>query len=121
MIPDDGGWQERRLDALFEAYRRAVDEPEPGRNFMPELWAKIESRRGYSVWFKRFAGGLVTAAATAAFVLFLTAMPRNSGEGFYQATYLEVLAQDHATTGPDYAEPVSVETDSESELAREML
>ncbi len=35
--------REERLDALFKAYRVACEPPETSVNFMPELWAKIES------------------------------------------------------------------------------
>ena len=39
------GNSEEQIDALFRAYRDACPTPEPGPNFMPDLWQKIEARQ----------------------------------------------------------------------------
>ena len=54
-----------QLDALFRAYREACTTPEPGPNFMPQLWQRIESRQTFAFSFKRMANALVTAAMAA--------------------------------------------------------
>jgi hypothetical protein len=120
MASLDGNSNER-LDALFQLYAQACGSPEPDALFMPRLWQKIESRQKTVVLFRRMASGLVTAAALACLVMAYLVAPGVNGTGFYQATYLEVLAEDHASQSPDYAEPVSVETDSETELKNELL
>jgi len=51
---------EEMLDALFRAYRD-IPSPEPSVNFMPNLWAKIESRQRVTFSFRRMAGVFVTA------------------------------------------------------------
>ena len=38
-----------KLDALFTEYRAACPDPEPGADFMPALWRRIEARRTATV------------------------------------------------------------------------
>ena len=56
------GNDEERLDALFRAYRAACQTPEASANFMPNLWARIDSRQRFTFSFRRMANALVTAA-----------------------------------------------------------
>src|SRR5438093_10337686 len=51
-----------QLDALFQAYRAAYPDPEPGPDFMPRLWQKIEARERVSGLFGRLARHVATAA-----------------------------------------------------------
>jgi hypothetical protein len=103
MFPENPGSQEERLNALFQAYGEACVAPEPGANFMPQLWQRIESRQTFSFFFGRVARGFVTAAvaATLAMALYLT-VPR--GSSTYSSTYIEVLAASHNTENPDLIE-----------------
>lgn len=121
MVPLGGNAGEERLRNLFKAYGRACGEPDASPQFMPVLWQKIEARQRSSAVFRRFAGGLAAAAAAVSLILFLIPGPTAYKANFYSSTYLEVLAQEHAAESPDYAEPVSVERDSEAELLDEML
>ena len=57
------GRTDRDLDNLFRAYRAACPDIEPGPNFMPGVWQKIDARRTYSRTLKRWTGAFVTAAA----------------------------------------------------------
>ncbi len=41
---------ETKLDALLAEYRDAIPAPEVSKNFMPELWQKIEARRDEKVF-----------------------------------------------------------------------
>ena len=61
MNPMRGG-DDHKLDVLFQAYRDACVAPEASANFMPNLWAKIESRQSFALSFQRMAKALTTAA-----------------------------------------------------------
>src|SRR5215831_15433802 len=100
---DSQGNHEERLNALFRAYGNACVTPEPGPNFMPQLWQRIESRQTFSFFFGRVARGFVTAgvAATLAMGIYLT-IPRASSS--YSSTYVEVLVASHNTDNPDLIE-----------------
>jgi hypothetical protein len=105
MYTPNHGSDEERLDALFAAYRAACPEPEPGPNFMPQLWQRIEARQSFSFFFGRMASGFVTAAVavTLAMAVYLY-MPRST-TAFYSESYVEALAAGHAGEN-DLYEPV---------------
>ena len=84
------GSDEERLDSLFRAFRDCPT-PEPSVNFMPNLWAKIESRQTFTFSFRRIAGAFVTAALALSVALGVyLAMPHSNP--YYAQTYVEVLA-----------------------------
>jgi hypothetical protein len=85
------GSDEERLDALFQAYRD-IPTPEPSVNFMPALWAKIESRQRFAFSFRRMAGAFVTAALalSAALAIYLAIPPSN--QAYYSQSYIEASA-----------------------------
>ncbi|MBM3774116.1 MAG: hypothetical protein FJW37_03045 [Acidobacteria bacterium] len=98
---------ERRLEALFKSYRETCGAPEPGANFMPQVWEKIEARQSVFV-FGRLTRAFVTAAmalslAMAAYL----ALPGSAGSGFYSGSYVEALAVGDASEQLDYAEPAA--------------
>jgi hypothetical protein len=77
------------LSSLFAAYREACPDPEPGQDFMPQLWRKIEARRSFAYSLKRLAQGIVAAAAVASLVMgvyLVKPQPRTP------PSYLELLA-----------------------------
>ena len=76
------------LEGLFAAYRDACPDPEPGVDFMPRLWQKIEARRAFSYRLKRLAKGVITAAAAAALAMALLLAPQHR----ITPSYLELLA-----------------------------
>lgn len=79
----------------FAAYREALPDPEPGANFMPQLWNRIESQRNVTFSFGRLAKRFVSVAVAsclAMFILFLT--PVHQMSPIYGATYLDALAAD---------------------------
>jgi hypothetical protein len=83
------------LDGLFAAYREACPDREPGPDFMPQLWEKIEARRAFAYNLKRLARGIITTAAAASLLMgAYLVVPRHTA----QPTYLEVLA---AAQSPD--------------------
>ncbi len=94
---------EARLDELFRAYREACPDPDPGVNFMPAMWAKIEAREVSATWFSRVARVLVTAALAACVILGLMA-PSSRNVQFGQAgvyfndTFVDALQADRTST-----------------------
>ncbi len=92
---------EERLDALFRAYRECPT-PEPSVNFMPELWARIESRQRFSFSFRRMAGAFVTAAL-ALLVALGVLMSRPNFNQYYSQTYVDALAEANNLDTPDLA------------------
>lgn len=87
------------LESLFASYRNAVIEPEPSRDFLPELWSRIDQRRGLPYSFRRMASGFVTAAAAICLLISVgfwvpSQMPVTGG-----ATYVEILADSEADPG----------------------
>jgi len=100
------GSEDRKLDALFDAYRRACPAPEPGANFMPELWDRIEARQRVTFSLGRMAGALVTAALALSIALGVyLAAPSNTG--YFSQSYVEALDADHEPA--DFLEPVRYE------------
>ncbi len=99
---------EERLDALFRAYRDACPTPEASVNFMPELWAKIESRQRFTFSFHRMANALVTVAVALSIALTVyMSLPRSSTT--YAPSYLEALAEANAVETPDIVGPIHLD------------
>ena len=63
------GSDDQKLNALFQAYREACVAPETSANFMPNLWARIESRQSFSFVFQRMGNLLATAAVALSLML----------------------------------------------------
>lgn len=83
----------RELDELFRRYRAACPDVEPGPNFMPGVWDRIERNRSFSFVFDKLARLLVTASAAACLVLAaLNFVPHQSeSETTRFASYTDVL------------------------------
>ena len=99
------GSDEARLDALFEAYRAACPDLEPGADFMPRLWQRIEARQGVSAVFGRLARNLATAALALSTLLGLAVSISGSRVALPTESYVEVLAEEHNSANLDF-EPV---------------
>jgi hypothetical protein len=100
------GSDENRLDALFRSYRESIPEAEPGANFMPDLWRRIDARRNVTFSLGRMANAFVTAALAFSILLGVyMAMPRQNS-AFYSQTYMEALDSDSAQD-MDAFEPVA--------------
>jgi len=100
------GSDDRKLDALFEAYREACHTPEASPNFMPNLWEKIGVQQRVTFSFSRMAAAFVTAALALSIALgvYLSA-PANSA--YFTQSYVEALDADHDLG--DLFEPVRYE------------
>lgn len=87
--------EDLELDHLFQAYRLSCPEVEASPDFMPRVWAKIESARSFPFVFQRFAKILVTASAGTCLLLgALNMMPEHASartQAAY-ANYTDALA-----------------------------
>ncbi len=81
-----------QLDEVFAAYRAACPEVEPGRSFMPGLWARIEARRRAEAVFYRWANSF--AGAAAAVVLLLGLLLYQQPQPLPQRAYIEKLTDE---------------------------
>ena len=84
------------IQEMFASYRDAIPDPEPGAQFMPQLWTRIDSHRKVTFSFGRLARAFVSvslASCLAMSALFL--MPGSQNSPIYGATYLDALSADH--------------------------
>jgi anti-sigma-K factor RskA len=82
-----------RLNSLLAEYRDACPDPEPSTNFLPQLWRRIEARRGAtaSLLLRRWAEAWLLATVTLAIVIGVFLIPRLQDPPAYQASYVDVL------------------------------
>jgi hypothetical protein len=100
------GNQDEKLDALFRAYRNACPDPEASANFMPTLWARIESRQTFLFSFRRMANAFVTAAVALSIALGVyLSIPHATAGAVPSETYVEVLAAANPLDNPDIVSP----------------
>jgi len=93
------GRDEERLDAIFEAYRRACPTPDASANFMPNLWSRIEARQRTTFSFRRMAQAFVTAAVALSIALGVyMAMPHPNLSSY---SYVEALDEANSSETPD--------------------
>jgi hypothetical protein len=95
--------EESALDSLFRSYRAACPDVEPGVNFMPVLWQKIEARRGFWTTLGRFGKSAVTASAALCVVLLVlnfTSTPQ------LLASYTDALLADSSAEQTYYTEAI---------------
>lgn len=93
---------EQELDRLFKAYREACAAPEARPDFMPRLWARIESARDWTGRLRNWANRLAVAAAAASVLLVALQLGSRQQPDFYSGTYVETLmAQTEAEIAPD--------------------
>jgi hypothetical protein len=95
-IPGDDRPLPGEVRELFRTYRGSFDEMDGSANFMPALWAKIDSRRRIAHSFGRLAGAFVTAALLICLILSGTLMTTTHPSSASQTTYIDVLADDAA-------------------------
>jgi hypothetical protein len=105
------GSSDEQLDRLLRAFREACPTPEPGPNFMPQLWHKIESGQTLGFALRRFASAFVTVAVAASLALGVyMAMPRAAAPNpSYYSSYVEALAAANTIDTPDIVAPVRLD------------
>ncbi len=92
---------DQELSRLLEAYRDCCEAPEPGADFMPRLWARIEATQSWTERLWKWANGLAVAAAAASVLLVALQLGSGSKADFYAGTYVETLmAQTEAEMAP---------------------
>src|ERR1035441_3333188 len=102
------GNEDEKLDALFRAYRDACPDPEASANFMPTLWARIDSRQTFLFSFRRMANAFVTAAVALSIALGVyMAVPRTAAQ--FPQTYIEALADANTLDTPEIVGPVTID------------
>jgi hypothetical protein len=85
------------LQALFASYRTELPDVEPGPNFMPGVWAKIDPQRSLTYSFRRIARALVTAAVGACLLMSAVLTSINHPQPVNSA-YVDVLDDDTSDT-----------------------
>lgn len=88
---------DRKLDALFAEYRMACPDPEPGADFMPGLWKRIEARRVATVSvFRHWAQICVMATVALTILIGAVLIPKFQENAASGASYLEALSAEHS-------------------------
>ncbi len=108
MVPMRGN-EDEKLDALFRAYRYACPDPEASANFMPNLWARIESRQTFLFSFRRMANAFVTAALALSIALGVYMTVPRSPQTATAETYIDALAAANPLETPDFVGSVPVD------------
>jgi len=103
------GSDDQQLDALFRAYHDACEVPEASANFMPNLWARIESRQRFTFSFRRVANALTTAAVALSLALGVYMSIQRSSSVEYNQTYVEALADANTPDPMDLVNPATLE------------
>ncbi len=95
---------ESQLDSLFHAYREACDFRDASPDFMPAIWARIESRRKNSFMVERLARVFATTTVALAVLagVFVSLTPPRPQED----SWVEALANHHLAQNAAYYEPV---------------
>ena len=76
---------------LLGTYRESLPDPEPGPDFMPGLWRRIESRRSPERTLRRFAQIFALFAAATAVLVGAVLVPRLQMAPVHSASYVDVL------------------------------
>ena len=105
---------EHRLDRLFTEYRNACPDPEPGANFMPALWKRIEARRNPALQWVTLSRRALVGALALCLALGVVLGTALTSSQFYQSTYIEALDDNEVPEELAAMHPVSMETGGES-------
>ncbi|MFN0103602.1 MAG: hypothetical protein ACKV2U_16115 [Bryobacteraceae bacterium] len=106
--------REKRLELLLMEYRTACPDPEPGANFMPNLWRRIEARRNPVVQWVTLSRRALVGALALCLVLGVVMGTALSSSQFYQSTYIEALDDDGVPEDLAAMLPVSMNSSGES-------
>jgi len=98
---------ERSLDELFLRYRDACPEVDPGPNFMPMLWQKIEARHSFWFTFVRFGRGALTASAAVCLLLLVLNL---SSTPQVMASYTDAILAETSAEQTYYTEAIHPNT-----------
>ncbi|MBV9404772.1 MAG: hypothetical protein JO211_05475 [Acidobacteriaceae bacterium] len=111
------GNDDSRLDDLFHAYRAACPDVEPGADFMPRLWQRIEVRHSFGFLFQRLARTTMTAgAALCVFLILLNFVSPSQSRGT-PPSYVDALLADHTAEKTYYTEAIRLTPPAENPAA----
>jgi hypothetical protein len=97
--------EDARLDELFQSYRASCPDIEPSANFMPNLWQKIDTRRGFWSVFERWARtGMAAAALLCLLLLALNFV--SAGHRAIMPSYTDALMAEHSAEQTYYTEAI---------------
>lgn len=109
-----GNDREQRLDKLFLEYREACPDPEPGANFMPLMWQRIEARRSPVLQWVTMSRRALVAALALCLVLGIVMGTALSSSQFYQSTYIEALDDNEVPEDMAAMHPVSMDSSGDA-------
>lgn len=87
------------IEGLLASYRTALPVPEPSPEFLPKLWASIDSRPPVFYSVSRFARGFVTVAAGLCLLMSAALWVPPQIPASHNGTYVDILADDAADDG----------------------
>jgi len=85
----------RELDELLAEYKGVCEAPEPGANFLPRMWERIDARRSVTLQFRRIMQAFVGAAAVICLMMGALVAVRPAANVPEHATYIDALAEAH--------------------------
>jgi hypothetical protein len=98
------------LSELFDRYRAACPDREPGPAFMPGVWQRIEARRSFASRVRIYARGFVTVAAAICLAIGIFGSTfTSSSNPVYTETYVEALDNAESTESLAYADVLPAE------------
>jgi hypothetical protein len=97
---------ETTLNRLFESYRAACPEIEPGSLFMPRLWQKIESRQSFRSAFERLSRLFAAASAAVCLLLLVLNLVSAPQTRLPEPSYTDALVAEHSAEQTYYTEAI---------------
>ncbi len=110
MLTNNSQSDDLQVDEFFQTYRAACPDVEPGRNFMPNLWQRIEARQTFWFVFQRFAK--TATAACGALCLLMLALNLYSPGQASMGSYTDALMAEHTAEKTYYTEAIRSAPDS---------
>jgi hypothetical protein len=91
-----------QLERLFARYREACPEVEPSANFMPNVWARIDAKRGWMWHLRAYSRRMAVATAAACMLLVGIQIGATwNHDPLISQSYVDILRDSAATE--DYA------------------
>ena len=80
------------LGGLFAEYKAAVPDPEPGVNFMPQLWRNIEALQSLMLRVRKLTQVFVGAAAAFCLLFAMIEVVPGASRSEFHGSYVDALA-----------------------------
>lgn len=105
------------LGRLFESYRDACPEVEPGALFMPRLWQRIEARQSFSSVFERLTRMFAAASAAVCLLLLVLNLVSTPHSSISDQSYTDALMAEHSVEQTYYTEAILTTPSTPSPVA----